>query len=71
VVVAAATVRRWRHELGWEWKRAKRGAKDDAPQRGEKRARIRSTFEQVRAGTALLFAAELDSSLLPQVGSQL
>ncbi len=70
VVVSAETVRRWLHELGWEWKRAKLVAKDDDPQRGEKLARIRDAFEQLRAGAALLFADELDISLLPKVGSQ-
>jgi len=70
VVVSAETVRRWLHELGWEWQRAKLAAKDDDPQRVEKLARIRYAFEQVRAGAALLFADELASSLLPKVGSQ-
>src|SRR5262249_7047539 len=70
VVGSAETVRRWLHVLGWEWKRAKLVAKDDAPQRVEKLARIRYTFEQLRAGRALCFADELDISLLPKVGSQ-
>jgi putative transposase len=70
VVVSAETVRRWRQELGWEWQRAKLVAKDDDPQRVEKLARMRSAFEQLRAGTALLFADELDISLLPKLGSQ-
>jgi putative transposase len=68
--VSAETVRRWLHKLGWEWKRAKLVAKDDDPQRVVKLARIRYTFEQVRAGTALFFADELDISLLPKVGYQ-
>ncbi len=67
-VVSAETVRRWRQALGWEWKRAKLSAKDDDPQRVEKLARIRSTFEQLRAGMALCFADELDIRLLPKVG---
>jgi transposase len=70
VTVSAATVRRWLHALGWEWKRAKLVAKDEDPQRVEKLARIRSTFEQLRAGLALFFADELDISLLPKVGYQ-
>jgi transposase len=70
LVVSAETVRRWLHALDWEWKRAKLIAKDDDPQRVEKLARIRSAFEQVRAGAALFFADELDLSLLPKVGSQ-
>jgi transposase len=70
VTVSAETVRRWLHELGWEWKRAKLVAKDDDPQRVEKLARIRYRFEQLRAGAALVFADELDISLLPKVGYQ-
>jgi transposase len=70
VVVSGETVRRWLHELGWVWKRAKLRAKDDDPQRVEKLARIRDAFEQLRAGMALFFADELDISLLAKVGSQ-
>jgi hypothetical protein len=58
--VAGETVRRWLHELGWVGKRAKLRAKDDAPQRVEKLARIRDALEQLRAGMALVFADELD-----------
>jgi len=68
--VSAETVRRWLHELGWEWKRAKLVAKDDDPQRVEKLARIRAAFEQLRAGAVLFFADELDLSLLPKLGYQ-
>jgi len=67
---SAETVRRWLHELGWEWKRAKLVAKDDDPQRIEKLARIRLAVEQLQAGMALFFANELDLSLLPKVGYQ-
>lgn len=70
VEVSAETVRRWLHELGWEWKRAKLIAKDNDPQRVEKLARIRYPFEQLRAGMALFFAEELDIALLPKVGYQ-
>jgi len=70
ITVSAETVRRWLHELGWEWKRAKLVAKDDDPQRMEKLARIRVAFEQGRAGRALFFADELDLSLLPKGGYQ-
>jgi putative transposase len=69
LAVSGETVRRWLHELGWEWKRAKVVAKDDDPQRVEKLARIRLAFEQLRAGVALFFADELDISLLPKVGA--
>lgn len=70
ITVSGETVRRWLHKLGWEWKRAKLRAKDDDPQRVEKLARIRLAFEQLGAGTALFFADELDSHLLPKVGYQ-
>ena len=70
IVVSAETMRRWLHELDWEWKRAKLRAKDDDPQRGEKLAQIRFAFEQLRAGATLFFADELDMSLLPKVGYQ-
>ena len=70
ITVSGETMRRWLHELGWEWKRAKLSAKDDDPERVEKLARIRLAFEQLRAGTALFFADELDIHLLPKVGYQ-
>lgn len=70
ITVSGETVRRWLHELGWEWKRAKLRAKDDDPERVEKLARIRFAFEQLRAGAALFFADELDIHLLPKVGYQ-
>src|SRR5712692_11193281 len=70
VPVSAETVRRWLHELGWVWKRAKLAAKDDDPQRVEKLARIRYTCEPLPARAALFFTDELAISLLPKVGSQ-
>jgi hypothetical protein len=70
VTISGETVRRWLPALGWEGKRAKRRAKDDDPERGEKLARIRLAFEQLRAGVALVFADEWDIHLLPQVGYQ-
>jgi transposase len=70
LTVSGETVRRWLHELGWEWKRAKLRAKDDDPARVEKLARIRLAFEQLRVGAALFFADELDIHLLPKVGYQ-
>jgi hypothetical protein len=65
IPVSAETLRHWLQELGWEWKRAKVAAKDDDPERVEKLARIRLAYEQLRAGAALFFADELDSTLLP------
>lgn len=70
VGVSAETMRRWLHELGWVWKRAKLAAKDDDPQRVAKLARIRSVFEHLPSKAALFFADELDIHLLPKVGYQ-
>ncbi len=70
VQVSSETMRRWLHELGWVWKRAKLTAKDDDPQRVEKLARIRWVCERLPARAALFFADELDMPLLPKVGYQ-
>jgi putative transposase len=68
VTVSAETMRRWLHEVGWVWKRAKLVAKDNDPQRVHRLARIRYRFEQLRLDEALVFADELDIHLLPKVG---
>ena len=47
VTVSAETMRRWVHEVGWVWKRAKLVAKDDDPQRVGRLARIRYLYEQL------------------------
>ena len=67
--VSAWTVRRWLHELGWVWKRAKRVAKDDDPQRVERLARMRWHAEQWQAHEVMVFADELAIHLLPKVGA--
>ena len=67
--VSAETVRRWLHELGWVWKRAKLVAKDDDPHRIERLARIRFQSEQLQAHEMMVFADELDIHLLPKVGA--
>jgi putative transposase len=67
--VSAWTVRRWLHELGWVWKRAKLVAKDNDPQRIERLARIRFHAEQLQAREVMVFADELDIHLLPKVGA--
>ncbi|HXH08665.1 MAG TPA: IS630 family transposase [Alphaproteobacteria bacterium] len=66
--VSAETIRRWVHEVGWVWKRAKLVAKDDDPHRVARLARIRCVYEQLRLWEALVFADELDIQLLPKVG---
>ena len=67
--VSAWTVRRWLHELGWVWKRAKLIAKDNDPQRVERLARIRWHVEHLQVHEVLVFADELDIHLLPKVGA--
>ena len=67
--VSAWTVRRWLHEMGWVWKRAKLVAKDNDPQRVERLARIRWHAEQLQAHAVMVCAAELDIHLLPKVGA--
>jgi hypothetical protein len=69
IQVSAATTRRWLHELGWVWKRAKLVARDD-PERTAKLARIRFRIENLARRAALVFADELDIHLLPKVGYQ-
>jgi Winged helix-turn helix len=70
VQVSADTLRRWLHQLGWVWKRAKLVARDDDPEQISKLARIRFCFENLGRQAALLFADELDIHLLPKVGYQ-
>jgi transposase len=67
--VSAWTVRRWLHDMGWVWKRAKLVAKDNDPQRVERLARIRWHTEPLQAHEVLVFADELDMHLLPKVGA--
>jgi len=61
-------MRRWVHEVGWVWKRAKLVAKADDPHRVGRLASIRYRFEQLKLGEALMFADELASHLWPKVG---
>src|SRR6266511_3695884 len=68
LTVSAETIRRWLHELGWVWKRAKLVAKDDDLHRIARLARIRWVFEQLKFCEGMVFADELDIHLLPKVG---
>jgi putative transposase len=68
LTVSAETMRRWLHEMGWVWKRAKLVAKDDDLQRVNRLARIRFVCEQLKLNAAMVFADELDIQLLPKVG---
>jgi transposase len=67
--VSAWTVRRWRYEIGWVWKRAKLVAKDHDPQRVARLARIRFHAEHWHRCEVMVFADELDLHLLPKVGA--
>jgi transposase len=67
--VSAETVRRWLHEIGWVWKRAKLVAKDDDPHRIERLARIRFHYETLSSHELIVFADALAIHLLPQVGA--
>jgi putative transposase len=69
IAVSAETVRRWLHEIGWVWKRAKRVTKDDDPRRIERLARIRFCYAYLQAHKVMVFADELDIHLLPKVGA--
>jgi putative transposase len=66
--VSGETIRRWLHELGYVWKRARHIARDDDAQRVAKLARIRSVIEGLLPTEALFFADELDIHLLPKIG---
>jgi transposase len=69
IEVSAETVRRWLHEIGWVWKRAKLIAKDDDPHRIDRLARIRFHHDHLQAHEIMVFADELDIHLLPKVGA--
>jgi len=66
---SAETVRRWLHESGWVWQRAKLVAKDDDPQRIERLARLRFQHEPLQAHEVMVCADALAMHLLPKVGA--
>lgn len=70
VSISQETVRRWLHEAGYVWKRARHTARDDDPQRAGKLARIRHLVETLPRRAALFFADELDIHLLPKLGCE-
>src|SRR4051812_24048476 len=70
VRVSPEAVRRWLHELGYVWKRARHVARDDDPERVAKLARIRRIIEGLRPAEALFFAAELEIHLLAKLGCE-
>jgi hypothetical protein len=59
IEVSAETVRRWLHEIGWVWKRAKLVAKDDDLHRIERLARMRCQHEHLQAHEVMVFADAL------------
>jgi transposase len=69
IEVSAETVRRWLHEIGWVWKRAKLVAQDDDPHRIERLARLRFHHDHLHAHEMMVFADELAMHLLPKVGA--
>src|SRR5712692_344469 len=69
IAVSAETVRRWLHERGWVWKRAKLVATEDDPQRMERLARMRLHHENWQAHEVMFFADERAMHLLPKVGA--
>ena len=70
VSLSQESVRRWLHELGYVWKRARHVARDDDPERIPKLARIRQLIEHSLPTEALFFADELDINLLPKLGCE-
>jgi putative transposase len=52
IKVSAETMRRWVHEVGWAWKRAKLVAKDDDPHRVERLAHIHFVYAQLSKSDA-------------------
>jgi transposase len=67
---SASTMRRWRHGLGWGWKRAQLVARAADPERIEKLAHLRHTRATQGKRAVRRFADELDIHLLPKVGYQ-
>lgn len=70
VSVSPDSIRRWLHELGYVWKRARHVARDDDPERVTKLARIRCVIERLLPTDALFFADELGIHLLAKIGYQ-
>lgn len=65
---SAETMRRWLHEVGWVWTRAKLVAQDDDPPRVKRLARLRCVYEPLPRWEAMVLADELDLQWLPTVG---
>jgi putative transposase len=68
ITVSREKVRRWLHDWGYVWKRARHVAQDSDPERISKLARIRHIIEHLRPQEVLFFIDELDVNLLPKIG---
>ena len=68
VTLSPEKVRRWLHQLGYVWKRARHVAPDSDAERISKLARIRHLVEHLRPKEMLFFIDELDIHLLPKIG---
>ena len=68
VKVSRETIRRWLHEQGYVWKRARHVARDDDPERVTKLARVRHLTEHLGTSSVLFFVDELGIHLLPKIG---
>jgi transposase len=68
--VSAETMRRWLQARDFRWKRTKPTAKDNAPERARKLARILLLWQSLGPREAMLWADELDIHLLPKSGYQ-
>ena len=68
VKVSRETIRRWLHDVGYVWKRARHVARDDDPERVTKLARIRALVAGLLPMEALFFADELDLHVLAKIG---
>src|SRR5262252_8366757 len=69
IAVAAATVRRWLHEIGGVWQQAQLVATEEDPQRGQRLAWMRWHAAQWQAHEVLVFADARALPLVPQVGA--
>jgi len=69
LAMSAETVRRWLHEIGWVWKRAKLIAQDDDPPRTDRLALIRLHHDTLQAHEVMVCADALDIHLLPTIGA--
>jgi len=68
VKVSRETIRRWLHDVGYVWKRARHVARDTDVARVAKLARIRAIIEGLLPTEAVFFADELDIHLLAKLG---